>query len=159
VKNKEFTRLAYPNDLTDPGHATIFLVIGGNTLSRGLTLEGLTSSYFMRNSLNSDTLMQMGRWFGYRIGYEVFPRIWLNSKAKERFQFVTQLDYELRDVIQQNIESNRTPRESALLIKNSPNNSFIRVTSNNKMQGAYPTEMDFSGISKQTIVFEDDLEV
>ena len=42
------------------------IVIGGNTLSRGLTLEGLTTSYFLRNSKGYDTLLQMGRWFGYR---------------------------------------------------------------------------------------------
>ena len=45
------------------------IAIGGNTLSRGLTLEGLVCSYFERRSRNYDTLMQMGRWFGFRNGY------------------------------------------------------------------------------------------
>jgi hypothetical protein len=46
------------------------IAVGGFSLSRGLTLEGLTVSYFLRNSMMYDTLMQMGRWFGYRADYE-----------------------------------------------------------------------------------------
>ena len=45
------------------------IAIGGDKLARGLTLEGLTVSYFLRASKMYDTLMQMGRWFGYRPGY------------------------------------------------------------------------------------------
>ena len=53
------------------------IAVGGQRLSRGLTLEGLTISYFIRTAtrLQYDTLMQMGRWFGYRIGFEDLVRI------------------------------------------------------------------------------------
>ena len=45
------------------------IAVGGDKLSRGLTLEGLSITYYFRNTLMYDTLMQMGRWFGYRKGY------------------------------------------------------------------------------------------
>ena len=66
-------RLMYPEESEMPNIAPAFLVIGGNTLSRGLTLEGLISTYFLRPAKCADTLMQMGRWFGYRHGYELLP--------------------------------------------------------------------------------------
>ena len=47
----------------------------------------------------SDTLMQMGRWFGYRKGYEIYPRIWMNETAHDRFKFVAQLHQELRETM------------------------------------------------------------
>lgn len=151
----EHVRLVYPNESNKPNHATLFIVIGGNTLSRGLTLEGLTTSYFMRNTLMSDTLMQMGRWFGYRPGYEIYPRIWMNELARSRFKFVAQLDQELRETIEDYADRNASPSDYGVVVKNSANNALIMVTSNNKQQGASYADMDFQGISKQTIVFED----
>ncbi|NWO07330.1 MAG: hypothetical protein HLX50_17055 [Alteromonadaceae bacterium] len=65
-------RLEYTDDVP----ATV-IVIGANTLARGLTLEGLVCSYFVRNATAYDTLLQMGRCFGFRNGYEDLPRIWL----------------------------------------------------------------------------------
>lgn len=151
----EHVRLVYPNESNKPNHATLFIVIGGNTLSRGLTLEGLTTSYFMRNTLMSDTLMQMGRWFGYRSGYEIYPRIWMNELARSRFKFVAQLDQELRETIEDYADRNASPSDYGVVVKNSANNALIQVTSNNKKQAASYADMDFQGISKQTIVFED----
>lgn len=61
-----------------------FIVVGGNTLSRGLTLEGLTTTYFLRTTNQADTLMQMGRWFGYRKGYELFQGFgWIGLLKKD----------------------------------------------------------------------------
>ena len=82
----QIVRLVYPK-VKAMNPAPAFIVIGGNTLSRGLTLEGLTTTYFLRTTNQADTLMQMARWFGYRKGYEIFPRIWLDSEALERYQF------------------------------------------------------------------------
>src|SRR5699024_2471599 len=155
----EHVRIVYPEGKNKPKHATLFIVIGGNTLSRGLTLEGLTTTYFMRNTLMSDTLMQMGRWFGYRKGYEIYPRIWMNEVAHERFKFIAQLDQELRETIEDYAERKASPSDYGVMVKNSANNKFIQVTSRNKQQGATPTEMDFQGINKQTILFEDNQEV
>ena len=57
------------------------IAVGGNSLSRGLTLEGLSTSYFFRNSQMYDTLQQMGRWFGYRDGYDDLCRLWITEEA------------------------------------------------------------------------------
>ena len=65
-------RLNYPDD-----DAQTIIAIGGGTLSRGLTLEGLISSFFLRTSSTYDTLLQMGRWFGFRPGYADLARVWV----------------------------------------------------------------------------------
>ncbi len=59
----------------------LWIICGGNAISRGLTLDGLTVSYFARATACVDTITQMGRWFGYRPGYELFPRIWMSSDS------------------------------------------------------------------------------
>lgn len=159
VADDEHIRLMYPNKSDKIPHATLFIVIGGNTLSRGLTLEGLTTSYFMRNTMMSDTLMQMGRWFGYRFGYEIFPRIWLNADTRKRFDEITQIDEELRDEIKDFNRNGYTPRDVGIKVKNSLNNAFLKITSNSKMQGAVETDLNFAGLQRQTIVFEDNDEV
>src|SRR5262249_1377563 len=60
-------------DYSSPGR--VYIVVGGNVLSRGLTLEGLVVSFFLRTASAYDTLLQMGRWFGYRRGYSDLPRV------------------------------------------------------------------------------------
>ncbi|MBQ7176649.1 MAG: hypothetical protein IJS08_04470, partial [Victivallales bacterium] len=75
----------------------LFIVVGGNTLARGLTLEGLVCSYFVRDSKQADTLLQMGRWFGYRIGYELLPRIWMTRRTMKCFWALGLLDEAMRD--------------------------------------------------------------
>ena len=74
-----------PGSLDYAAHETSGLnviAVGGFSLSRGLTLEGLVVSYFLRNSMMYDTLLQMGRWFGYRRGYEDLCRVWMPEEAK-----------------------------------------------------------------------------
>lgn len=146
----EHIRLAYP---PSPNDITPVIVIGGATLSRGLTLEGLISTYFVRTTKTADTLMQMGRWFGFRTGYEVFPRIWLTADAFHRFEFISQMDADLRVEIQK-YTAVLKPSEIGPKIKNSPNHRFVEITANNKKQSATETDLDFQGISKQTTVFE-----
>ena len=73
------------------------IAVGGMSLSRGLTLEGLVVSYFLRRSLMYDTLFQMGRWFGYRDGYEDLCRIWMPEQAQGWYQHVAESIDELRD--------------------------------------------------------------
>lgn len=154
----QIVRLVYPKKEQLPKVAPIFIIVGGNTLSRGLTLEGLTTSYFLRTTNQADTLMQMGRWFGYRKGYEIFPRVWLDKLALERFQFLSQMNEELRDEISIYSEKGLTPIDYAPRIKNSPNYNLIRITSNNKMQSAKPVKYNFAGFNTQTIYFENNRE-
>lgn len=154
-----YMRLAYPETIYDGEEAPVFIVIGGSTLSRGLTIEGLVTTYFVRNVKQSDTLMQMGRWFGYRKGYEMIPRIWMTEEVKEKFVFLSTLDYELRNELRRFRDGRVDPKEYGPYIKNTPKASWLSITAKNKMQNAKVAEMDFSGYSAQTIVFDNDLNI
>lgn len=148
-----YVRLAYPNSKNMPEHAPAFIVIGGATLSRGLTIEGLISTYFLRSVGQADTLMQMGRWFGYRKGYELLPRLWITSKTKQQFEFLSELDQDLRDEIKYMDSMGIKPENYGPKVKNTPKYSFIRITAKNRMQSAQPSDMDYTGASMQTYLF------
>lgn len=113
----EHIRLLYPDSTNSVDWSTSFIVVGGNTLSRGLTLEGLVSTYFLRNLYQADTLMQVGRWFGYRRGYELLPRIWLTDDTNEKFRFLVSLEEELRDDLVSFQEDRCSPREYGPRVK------------------------------------------
>lgn len=149
-------RLAYPESHNMPSPAPAFIVIGGATLSRGLTIEGLISTFFLRSVGQADTLMQMGRWFGYRKKYELLPRLWITEKTKQQFEFLSALDQELRDEIQHMDITGRSPADYGPKVKNSPKASFIRITAKNRMQAATEATMDYSGASNQTYLFDND---
>lgn len=152
-------RLAYPEAGKMPSPAPAFIVVGGATLSRGLTIEGLMSTFFLRSVGQADTLMQMGRWFGYRKNYELLPRVWMTQKTRLQFEFLAALDQELRDEIQYMDVNGRSPAEYGPKVKNSPKVSFIRITAKNRMQHATDSTMDYSGASNQTYLFDSDEEV
>lgn len=152
--DNQIVRLVYPTGKNMPTHAPAFIVVGGNTLSRGLTLEGLTSTYFLRTTNQADTLLQMARWFGYRKGYEIFPRVWLDVSANQRFEFISQINEELRREIKNYEENGLTPLEYAPKVKQSPDRKLIRITSSNKSQSAEETDFNFAGFNSQTIYFE-----
>ena len=87
------------------------IVIGGDVLSRGLTIEGLLCSFFLRESSQDDTLMQMGRWFGYRKGYEDLPRIWMTYSVEYDFsKFIEKEEYMRRRITTMR-EQGRSPIE------------------------------------------------
>lgn len=154
----DYMRLEYPSKKHMLEKAPMFIVIGGNTLARGLTLEGLLCSYFLRTTNQGDTLMQMGRWFGYRRGYELFPRIFMSINAVEKFKFLSELDLELRNEIYNMEVLGQLPEEVGIRIKSSPSLSFMRITSKNKMQRAVEDEVDFTGVMNQTVLFDNDIE-
>lgn len=110
------------------------IAIGGLALSRGLTLEGLTVSYLLRNATASDTLMQMARWFGYRPGYEEYCRLYLPQVSFDHYEFVDEATEELRSEIKRMKATGRTPRDFGLKVRQSP--LAIRVTAANKMRTA-----------------------
>ncbi|SFL91164.1 Z1 domain-containing protein [Salibacterium qingdaonense] len=153
-----FVRLAYPDKIQNEqlNHATAFIVVGGTTLSRGLTMEGLVSTYFKRSVKQADTLMQMGRWFGYRPNYEIYPRVWMPSNTKQKFEFLSTLEYELRETLKQFSEGGASPKEYGPRVKNTPRASGLRVTAANRQQAASYVDMDFTGSSAQTILFNND---
>lgn len=147
-------RLVYP---TKPlNFTTGFIVIGGQTLSRGLTIEGLVSTYFLRTVKQADTLMQMGRWFGYRRGYEQLPRIWMTDSTKRQFEFLALLDQELRQEIKTLADLHIEPAKVGIKVKTHPNRQFLNITANNKQRAASLIEYDFGGYDSQTTKFYKD---
>ena len=112
------------------------IAVGGFSLSRGLTLEGLMVSYFLRNSMMYDTLMQMGRWFGYRPGYKDLCRIWMPEEARGWYEHVAESIEELRGELRSMEASNATPEEFGLKVRSHPDTLF--VTARNKMGTGAP---------------------
>lgn len=158
MKDDEYARLSYPERDDNVNFSTGFIIVGGDTLSRGLTIEGLTSTYFCRKVRQVDALMQMGRWFGYRIGYELVPRIWLDEESLRKFEEITNIEYDLRNDLQK-YEAGLNPLDCGPYIKTA--NSFTKMilTSKSKSQSMVPVEVDYSGVSSQTTYFDNDLEV
>lgn len=107
------------------------IAVGGFSLSRGLTLEGLTVSYFLRNSMMYDTLMQMGRWFGYRSGYEDLCRVWMPEEAEGWYAHIAESIEELRDELRLMEAANATPEQFGLKVRSHPDT--LIVTARNKM--------------------------
>ncbi len=129
----------------------IQIAIGGNTLSRGLTLEGLVVSFFVRAASAYDTLLQMGRWFGYRPGYADLPRIWMTDELAGYFFDVATTEAEIRRDIENYDLLGVTPRQFGLKVRAHPD---LAITAPLKMQFAVPTEVSYSETRVQTILFE-----
>lgn len=110
------------------------IAVGGNSLSRGLTLEGLGVSYFYRKSQMYDTLLQMGRWFGYRPNYEDLFRIWMAEEAIDWYGYITNAANELKLEIAKMKLANQTPMEFGLKVRQDPNS--LIATARNKMRAA-----------------------
>jgi hypothetical protein len=137
-------RLAYGED------PVTAIAVGGNTLSRGLTLEGLTVSLFVRTSNAYDTLLQMGRWFGYRRGYEDMPRLWMTSDMAEWFRHLATVEREMRHDIERYELERRTPLDFGVRIATHPQ---LAITSAAKMRRAVRASVSYSGRRLQTIRF------
>lgn len=111
------------------------IYIGGDRLSRGLTLDGLICSIFYRRVTAADTLLQMARWFGYRDGYANLQRIWLLKESIHDFQYAAGI---LEDVKHDAItmeDQGSSPSDFGMRIKKDPSNG-IRVTNPSKMRNA-----------------------
>lgn len=118
------------------------IAVGGNSLSRGLTLEGLCVTYFYRNSNMYDTLLQMGRWFGYRPHYEDLVKIWLTPKAEDWYGQITRATEDLKNQIIEMRSEHRTPREFGLKVRQDP--GTLIVTAQSKMRAAKPVNIPVS---------------
>lgn len=126
------------------------IAVGGNSLSRGLTLEGLCTSYFYRNSQMYDTLMQMGRWFGYRGGYEDLCRVWMSGEAILWYKHISAATDELREEIRKMQKNGLTPEEFGLKVRAHPDS--LIVTARNKMKATKTIErlISLSGEGPET---------
>ena len=118
------------------------IAIGGLTLSRGLTLEGLCVSYFYRNSKAYDTLLQMGRWFGYRPGYEDIFRIWMDSDAQDWYAHIATAVSELRRDFKRMSVNRMQPSQFGIRVKAHPDT--LIVTAQNKMRNSDEIEQRIS---------------
>lgn len=125
---------------TEKGRRAI--VVGGLTLSRGLTLEGLCVSYFLRNSKAYDTLLQMGRWFGYRTGYEDLCRVWITPDAQEWFEHIADVVAELRADIRRMHYNRQPPEKFGMRVRSHP--GALMVTAPTKMRNSTEVEIDLS---------------
>ena len=126
------------------------IAIGGDKLARGLTLEGLCTSYFLRTARMYDTLMQMGRWFGYRDGYLDVCRMYTSEEMVEWFGHIADAAEELRQEFDNMVAAGATPRQFGLRVKS---HSVLTVTSRAKMRNARAMQLTYSGDLLQTIVF------
>jgi hypothetical protein len=145
-------RLNYDFNLEELSKPTI--VIGGNTLARGLTLEGLVSSFFLRTSFAYDSLLQMGRWFGYRRGYEDLQRIWMQDDLIPLFRDLALVEEEIREQIREWADHGIRPDEVPIRIRTHPN---MNITAKAKMLHATRVQIGFSQQRVESIYFKNEL--
>ncbi|KQR94231.1 endonuclease [Chryseobacterium sp. Leaf180] len=148
VHQKTTVPLEYRKDIS-----TNAIVIGGTSLARGYTLEGLSVSYFLRNTVFYDTLMQMGRWFGYRSGYEDLCKIYMPYDKIVDFAEIITATEELLEDFQIMAENNMTPEKFGLAIRQNPN-SALQITARNKQKNVreFNYSMRLDGKAKETSV-------
>lgn len=142
------------------GDALTVVAVGGLSLSRGLTLEGLCISYMYRNTRMYDTLMQMGRWFGYRYGYQDLCRIWLNRDSIGWYSHITDKTNELRAQIREMRKNGMSPEDFGLFVGTHPDNALL-ITARNKMRTGKTIEIGqyFGGRLKESTDLSADTEI
>ena len=124
------------------------ILVGGNRLARGLTLDGLLVSYFTRQSGTYDTVMQAARWFGYRDGYDDLTRIWLTDENYSRFRHLAKVEDDLFRQITLYSLTGKRPSERSPLILSHPD---MKVTATNKSGSAQVYDADYSGHFLQSV--------
>ncbi len=130
------------------------IAVGGDRLARGLTLEGLATSYFYRSTSMYDTLMQMGRWFGYRDGFADICRIYLTPMTENYFMHISEAVEELRDELKEMFAVNLTPKDFGLKVRTHP--GALLITAKNKMRASDSIihRTDLSGRLIETYVID-----
>lgn len=149
-EDNNHVRLLYPSREDRVDFPTSFIVVGGATLSRGLTLSGLLSTYFLRRTNFGDTLMQMGRWFGFRVDYELMPRIWMTSDEMRNFRRMAYEEIDLRQSIERLVATGGNTEDYQISILTNP---WFKPTAPNRMQAKAAASLDFSGSNIQTVNF------
>ena len=144
-------------DYATPGTKGMKVItVGGDKLARGLTLEGLCTSYFVRTSKMYDTLMQMGRWFGYRPGYLDLCRLYTTGDLIEWFEHIADASEELRDEFDAMKDSGATPKDYGLRVQSHP---VLLVTSPLKMRTAKNFQLSFSGEILETVALHSSTDI
>jgi hypothetical protein len=135
-------------------HGLSVIAVGGDKLSRGLTLEGLSVSYYLRASRLYDTLMQMGRWFGYRPGYTDLCRLYTTEELVGWYRHITAASEELRALFDYMTDIGGTPADFGLRVKSHPDG--LMITGAVKMRNSIEVELTFAAHISETIVFQTD---
>jgi len=130
------------------------IAVGGNKLSRGITLEGLSVSYYLRTAKMYDSLMQMGRWFGYRPGYVDLCRLFTTEELVRWYRHVTMATEEMRADFDQMVAENKRPKDYQLKVRTSP--GMLAITSVGRMKEVERIRLGYSGALKQTYDFSPD---
>ena len=120
------------------------IAVGGDKLSRGLTLDGLSISYYTRATKMYDTLMQMGRWFGYRNGYLDVCRLYTTADLIKHYRHITVADYELRQELENMGKLHATPENYGLKVRTDPEGALL-ITARNKMRNSEQRVVSYSG--------------
>lgn len=128
------------------------IAVGGDKLSRGLTLEGLSVSYYLRASRMYDTLMQMGRWFGYRPGYMDLCRLYTTDDLIDWYRHITAASEELRSLFDHMAAIGSTPKDFGFRVKSHPDG--LLITAAVKMRNSTELELSFAGSISETVVFQ-----
>jgi hypothetical protein len=135
------------------GQSLSIIVIGGDKLSRGLTLEGLSTSYFLRVSRQYDSLLQMGRWFGYRRGYADLCRLYTTPDMEAWFRHLATINEDLRSQLAHMRITLATPKQYGLSVAT---HSVMNVTAANKRRYGVERPVTYAGEGKiQTVLFRD----
>lgn len=146
VVNNRRDKLDYYNN-----ELKTLICIGGNIMSRGLTIEGIVTSYYLRSSNNYDTLLQMGRWFGYRKGYYFLMRIHLTTMIYDQFEYMSLVESDLRSEISRYVEEGLGPLDFAPKVR-----AHLRMIPSSKM-GMAQRLRSFSRMIFQTFHLSRDL--
>ena len=129
------------------------IAVGGDKLSRGLTLEGLTVSYYLRASKMYDTLMQMGRWFGYRPGYLDVCRLYTTEELASWYRDIAVANEELLREFDYMVALGRHPRITAC---GSVPSRRLMITAAAKMRNGAYVDVTFSQTISESIYFDTD---
>lgn len=146
------TNLEYHNieeiDYNRHDNGLSVIAVGGSRLSRGITLEGLSISYYLRTTKMYDSLMQMGRWFGYRPGYVDLCRLYTTEQIFEWFNHITMATEEMRNDFDEMTASHQRPKDFRLKVRN--HHGLMTITSLAKLNFSTNIEISFSGTNPQT---------
>jgi len=127
------------------------IAVGGDKLSRGLTLEGLTVNYYLRSAKAYDTLFQMGRWFGYRPGYLDLCRVFSTRGIFGHYSHVAKVEAEIHQEIKTMRRLRKSPKDFCLHIQT--HSGALSITAYNKQRNGQEMRLGYSGRSAESIVF------
>ncbi|MGC4100188.1 Z1 domain-containing protein [Ferruginibacter sp.] len=146
-----------PLNYKDYKNGLFVIAVGGNKLSRGLTLEGLSISYFLRATRFYDTLLQMGRWFGYRPGYVDVCRLFTTEELVTWYQYIANATDELKEQFDIMDLADRTPQNFGLKVRSAP--GMLMISSAAKIKGATDLSLSFSGDLQETYILSKSIDL